>query len=369
VESLVNKKLFNGNFEGKRVLVTGHTGFKGSWLVLWLKMLGADVIGYSLNPPSEPNHFSLLDLEIEHIIGDILDSNYLDKIIMGKSPDIVFHMAAQSLVRKSYSEPVLTYKTNVLGTLNVFEACRKSSSVKVIINITTDKCYENNEWVWGYRETDALGGYDPYSSSKACSEILTNSYRNSYFNLDDFNKHNVLLASVRAGNVIGGGDWATDRLIPDIMRAISMNKTVEIRNPKATRPWQHVLEPLSGYLMLASKLIERKKEFAESWNFGPKSEDAISVEKILKMVKRNWPALDYKIDMNNNHPHEAGYLKLDCSKANQILKWMPVWSNLKAIELTTKWYQNYYVNKQITSVENIYEYIDDAKEQEISWAL
>ncbi|MHC1738587.1 MAG: CDP-glucose 4,6-dehydratase [Ignavibacteriaceae bacterium] len=366
---MVDSNLFSNIYNGRRVLVTGHTGFKGSWLSLWLKLLGADVIGYSLEPPTRPNHFDLLKLEIDHNIGDILDESNLNLVFQNKKPEIVFHMAAQPLVRPSYSDPVLTYKTNIIGTLNILEACRKTSSVHTIINITTDKCYENHEWVWGYRETDHMGGYDPYSSSKACSELLTSSYRNSFFNDTNIKNQRVLLASVRAGNVIGGGDWALDRLIPDIIRAISQKKKVEIRNPGATRPWQHVLEPLSGYLLLASELIMGNVSFASGWNFGPRSEDVISVENVVKLVKNHWDELEFKIDNVEDPLHEAGYLKLDCSKANQLLNWYPVWENKQAISYTTEWYKNYYNKGIINSYKDIKAYFEDARKRQLGWAL
>lgn len=248
--------LFDQIYKGKTCFITGHTGFKGSWLAYWLTKMGAKVIGYSLNPPTNPNHFELLKNKYISIIGDIRDRKFLHDTILKHKPDIVFHLAAQTIVRHSYKDPVETFETNVLGTLSVFEACRKTSSVRAIINVTSDKCYENKEWSWGYRENDQMGGWDPYSASKGCSEILTSSYRNSFLNLEDYGeKHNIILASVRAGNVIGGGDWGEDRLIPDIVLSTSKGEKVEIRNPKSTRPWQHVLEPLSGYLTLGWKLI------------------------------------------------------------------------------------------------------------------
>ncbi|MCD4698874.1 MAG: CDP-glucose 4,6-dehydratase [Bacteroidales bacterium] len=367
MENLVNYNLFNNTYQGKKVLVTGHTGFKGSWLVLWLQTMGAEVTGYSLDPPTEPNHFELLNLDINHIIGDILDEKELMNVFNEVKPEIVFHLAAQSLVRLSYEDPVKTYKTNVIGTLNVFEACRKTPSVKVILNITSDKCYANKEWLWGYKESDPMGGFDPYSSSKGCSELLTDSYKNSYFNLEKSGRYNVLLASVRAGNVIGGGDWAKDRLIPDIMHAISQNERVEIRSPHAIRPWQHVLEPLSGYLLLASRLILGESEFAASWNFGPAYEDAMPVKDVLKQVKLYWDKLEYEIISNQHQPHEATYLKLDCSKANTLLKWKPVWDNQKTFEITTNWYKKYYLENDVNSISNLVAYIDDAIKNQYIW--
>lgn len=360
--------LFNNIYKDKVVLVTGHTGFKGSWLSLWLKELGANVIGYALEPPTEPNHFELLKLEMITIIDDIRNRENLSDTLNKYKPDIVFHMAAQPIVRDSYSNPVYTLETNILGTVNVFEACRKADSVKAIINVTSDKCYENKEWLWGYRENDPIGGYDPYSVSKGCSELITSAYRNSFFNLKDYGKtHNILLSSVRAGNVIGGGDWAKDRLIPDIIKATSNNETVIIRNPDATRPWQHVLEPLSGYLLLGEKLLEGKKEFAEAWNFGPKLENNVTVMELLKESQKNWNKINYDID-KSYQPHEAEFLMLDSSKAVKLLKWMPVWDFSKTVEKTISWYREFYENKWVTSKDILNNYIRDAKNKCILWS-
>ncbi|MFC1566312.1 CDP-glucose 4,6-dehydratase [bacterium] len=362
MESLVEKKLFNGEYKGKNVLVTGHTGFKGSWLCLWLTQMGANVTGYSKDFPGEPNHFKLLDLDMNSVIADIRDKDKLFEIFNQTKPEIVFHMAAQPLVRYSYKNPIETYETNVMGTLNVFEACRNIDSVKAIVNITSDKCYENKEWVWGYRENDPMGGYDPYSSSKGCAELITTSYRNSFFNVKDYGQnHNVLLASGRAGNVIGGGDWAEDRLIPDIMRAIAKGEKVIIRNPNATRPWQHVLEPLSGYLLVGQKLLEGKTEFAQAWNFGPGDEANLRVVDVLTMMKKEWDMIEFEIQSNENQPHEAGLLKLDCSKAHFILKWKNVWDNEMTFKKTVEWYEQYYVSKHLTSILNLSNYISCVK--------
>ncbi len=360
--------LFSGIYKNKTVLVTGHTGFKGSWLVYWLNKMGAKVVGYSLEAPTSPNHISLLDLNIISIIGDIRDLGKLNETFEIYKPDIVFHLAAQPLVRLSYENPIETYDTNVMGTLKVFEAARKEN-VKAIVNITSDKAYENKEWIWGYRENDPLGGYDPYSSSKGCADVLANSYRNSYFNIKEYKKtHNTLLASCRSGNVIGGGDWAKDRLMTDIMLSTSKGERVSIRNPNATRPWQHVLEPLSGYLHIGQKLLEEKIEFSDAWNFGPSDEGSISVEEVIKNIKNYWDKIDYEINSKTDQLHEANLLKLDCSKAHTLLKWKDVWNSEKTFEKTVTWYKSYYENnKLVLTDDDIGTYINDAKEKGLDW--
>ena len=364
------QSLFKGVYKDKTVLVTGHTGFKGSWLVYWLSRMGARVIGYSLEAPTEPNHIGLLNLEITSVIGDIRDQKKLDETFVKYQPEIVFHLAAQPLVRLSYDQPVETYETNVMGTLKVFEACRKCESVKAIVNITSDKAYENREWIWGYRENDPMGGYDPYSSSKGCAELLASSYRNSYFNVNDYgNKHKTLMASCRAGNVIGGGDWAQDRLITDIMLAVSKNEKVKIRNPYATRPWQHVLEPLSGYLHVGQKLLEGNKEFAEGWNFGPSDEGSISVEEVVKYIRKYWDKIDYELNLSAEHPHEANLLKLDCSKAHIKLKWKDVWDSQTTFEKTTGWYKTFYEDHRLLTHDDLDTYVNDAKSKKLEWTM
>ncbi|WP_373034672.1 CDP-glucose 4,6-dehydratase [Sulfurimonas sp.] len=362
------KNLFGGIYKDKTVLVTGHTGFKGSWLVYWLDLMGANVVGYSLEAPTNPNHISLLDVNMVSIIGDIRDLNKLNNVIEDYKPDIVFHLAAQPLVRLSYENPIETYETNVIGTLKVFEACRKNN-VKAIVNITSDKAYENKEWIWGYRENDSMGGYDPYSSSKGCADLLANSYRNSYFNIQEYKKtHSTLLASCRAGNVIGGGDWAKDRLITDIMLSVSKGKKVSIRNPHATRPWQHVLEPLSGYLHVGQKLLEEKVEFGDAWNFGPSDDGSITVEDVVKNVKKHWDKIDYEIHREPNQLHEASLLKLDCSKAHMTLKWKDVWDSKTTFEKTVKWYKAYYDEDKTTlTSQDLKSYISDAKNKGLEW--
>lgn len=367
LENLVMQTLFSGIYKDKTVLVTGHTGFKGSWLVHWLSQMGSKIVGYSLPAPTEPNHFVLLNLDITSIIGDIRDLELLNKTFATYRPDIVFHLAAQPLVRLSYENPVETYETNVMGTLKVFEACR-ANGVKAIVNITSDKAYENREWVWGYRENDPMGGYDPYSSSKGCADLLANSYRSSYFNSQKYKKsHNTLLASCRAGNVIGGGDWAMDRLMSDIMFSVSHGKKVSIRNPHATRPWQHVLEPLSGYLLVGQKLLEEKVEFGEAWNFGPSDEGSISVEEVVKHIKKYWDKIDYEFNRDPNQLHEANLLKLDCSKAHISLEWRDVWDSETTFEKTVKWYREFYEQGIVSTSQNLYEYIADARKKNLVW--
>lgn len=359
--------LFSGIYKSKTVLVTGHTGFKGSWLCFWLKQMGANIVGYSLEAPTTPNHFELLDLDIHSVIGNINDFDKLNETFEKYKPDIVFHLAAQALVKVSYDNPIETYETNVLGTLKVLEASKKAN-VKAIVNITSDKAYENKEWFWGYREIDSLGGYDPYSSSKACADILATSYRNSYFNINDYKtKHNTLLATCRAGNVIGGGDWAKDRLIPDIMISTSKNEKVKIRNPKATRPWQHVLESLSGYLSIGQKLLEERIEFADSWNFASQNEESITVEESLKIIDNYWQ-IRYEVSNNINQVHEASLLKLDSSKAHNLLKWKSVWNIEKTFEKTINWYKNYYTNKSINTYDDLNDYVLSAKKNHLEWS-
>lgn len=370
LENMVEfESLFNGIYSGKKVLLTGHTGFKGSWLALWLEKMGAFVYGFSLKNTDELNHIELLNLNINEKIGDIRNLDVLQEYFNEVQPDIVFHLAAQALVRPSYDDPIETYSTNVMGTLHVFEACRKTPSVKAIVNVTSDKCYENKEWLWGYRENEPMGGYDPYSASKGCSEILTSSYRNSYFNVNDYGKkHNVLLASGRAGNVIGGGDWAVDRLIPDIVKATALNEAVLIRNPKATRPWQHVLEPLSGYLNLGAALLKKDVTKAEGFNFGPDNNSNLQVGDIVTLSHNYWNDIQIKINENKDEHHEANLLMLDCTKANKSLKWKAVWGIDKTISTTINWYKKYYENNDINSLEDLSNYVSDAKAANILWA-
>ena len=335
-------------WKGKRVFLTGHTGFKGGWTVLWLQRLGAIVKGYALEPNTIPSLFEIANISagIESEFGDIRDLERLKKSLLDFSPEIVIHMAAQPLVRLSYEDPVGTYQTNVMGTVNLFEAVRGCESVKAVVNVTTDKCYENNEWVWGYRENEAMGGHDPYSSSKGCSEIVTSAYRRSFFG----DNSSVSLGSARAGNVIGGGDWSEDRLIPDTLSAFEENKPVVIRNPLSTRPWQHVLEPISGYLMLAEKLYSIGKNYAEAWNFGPKDQDVKSVGEILDYLVAHWPAdVSWNLD-GSQQPHEAQLLKLDISKVEARLKWEPSWELNKTLQSIIDWHHSYLNGADMRSV-------------------
>lgn len=331
-------------WKNKKVFITGHTGFKGSWLCLWLHRLGAEIHGYALSPPTQPSLFELVQVESllsSHKVADIRDGSLLQAVMCSIQPEIVIHMAAQPLVRDSYLIPVETYSTNVMGTVHVLEAVRGCKSVRAVVNVTTDKCYENREWVWGYREDDSMGGFDPYSSSKGCSELVTSAYRQSYFNENSYGTHGVALASARAGNVIGGGDWATDRLIPDIIRAILTGESVQVRNPHAVRPWQHVLEPLSGYLMLAQRLYEAGCCYSGGWNFGPSDDDTQTVEWIVKQMCHKWGNSANYVTDSGIHPHEAHYLKLDCSKARQTLGWAPRWSLDMALEKIIEWTKSY----------------------------
>lgn len=334
-------------WKNKKIFITGHTGFKGSWLCLWLHSLGANITGFSLPPPTTPNLFDLCGINsfVHSVTGDIRSKDSLQEALLSARPDIVIHMAAQPLVRSSYDITCETYEINVMGTVYLLEAVRtairKGIHIKAVINVTTDKCYENKQWAWGYREQDALGGYDPYSNSKACSELVTMSYRNSFFNPGEYGTHGVALASARAGNVIGGGDWATDRLIPDFIRAVLEGTKLKIRNPGAVRPWQHVLEPLGGYLLLAQKLCEDGRRFSQSWNFGPYDQDAQTVEWIVRKLCAKWGGGAAFEIIPDTRLHEAHYLKLDCSKARSELGWKPKWKLEEALDLIIDWTRAY----------------------------
>lgn len=336
--------VMNSNFwKDKKVFLTGHTGFKGSWLSLWLQQAGAKVTGYALPPPTDPSLFDIARVSegMDSVIGDIRDRAELASSMRLAAPEIVIHMAAQPLVRRSYVDPVETYSTNVLGTVHLLEAVRQTDSVRAVVNVTTDKCYENREWAWGYRENEAMGGFDPYSSSKGCAELVTAAYRRSFFESKGSPHSHVALASARAGNVIGGGDWAEDRLVPDILRAMQCGIPVSIRNPHSIRPWQHVLEPLSGYLALAERLYTVGSAYADAFNFGPSDADARSVEWIVQRLTKQWAgSASWRLD-GGDHPHEAHYLKLDCSKASSVLNWHPRWSLETALDAIVTWHKAY----------------------------
>jgi CDP-glucose 4,6-dehydratase len=336
---VVNRKFW----KGKRVFLTGHTGFKGAWLSLWLQQLKANLTGYALSPPTSPSIFELANVAngMTSVEGDIRDQKTLCTAMKECQPEIVIHMAAQPLVRQSYLDPIETYSTNVMGTVNLLEAVRHTESVKAVLNITTDKCYENREWIWGYRENEAMGGFDPYSNSKACSELVTNSFRNSFFHPANYKDHGISIATVRAGNVIGGGDWSADRLIPDCVQKWLNNESVYLRYPNAIRPWQHVLEPLTGYLTLAEKLFEEGPSYSEAWNLGPNDSDSKPVQFLVQYLAKLWEGKAvWEVD-HTDHPHEAHYLKLDCSKANSLLGWQPKWNLEIALEKIAEWYKVY----------------------------
>jgi CDP-glucose 4,6-dehydratase len=348
-------------WSGKRVFLTGHTGFKGGWLSLWLASMGAKVTGYALAPNTTPNFFEVAkvesDLEQSHI-ADIRDLEKLQKAMADARPEIVIHMAAQPLVRYSYANPVETYATNVMGTVHVLESIRALDCVRAAVIVTTDKCYENQEWAWGYRENEPMGGHDPYSNSKGCAELVTSAYRQSYFSPEKYAQHKVAIASARAGNVIGGGDWSGDRLIPDAIKAFEAKKSLMIRNPLATRPWQHVLEPLSGYLVLAQALYQEGAKFDGGWNFGPRDEDARPVQDVINLLINHWSSAASWQQDTSKQPHEAHSLKLDCSKAKQYLHWSPRWSLEQAIEKIAKWQSGFQegVDMKMLSLEQIKAY-------------
>jgi CDP-glucose 4,6-dehydratase len=378
LENVVMDLPLKSFYQGKTVLITGHTGFKGGWLATWLKLLGAEVIGFSL--PPEKNGLNLFEAahigqDMASVMGDVRDVPSLSAVFKEHSPQVVFHLAAQSLVRRSYANPFETYGTNVMGTVNVLEAVRHTPSVRVVVIITSDKCYENREWVYAYRENDAMGGYDPYSASKGSAELVVASYRNSFFNPNHFDKHGVSLASVRAGNVIGGGDWAEDRLIPDCIRALVRKKPVPIRNPHAIRPWQFVLEPLAGYLWLAVRLWQEPSRYIGAWNFGPSIEGNASVKWIVEHVIKNWKSGEWEDVSASNitEPHEATFLRLDCTKAANLLEWTPVLSLSKSIRETVKWYRHHHFDKdfdaRVLMVQQIKAYVAAANRLGLRWAI
>ncbi len=356
--------MFSDIYRGKTVLVTGHTGFKGSWLAIWLNELGARVVGYALEPNTPEDNFVLSGIgrRITSIIGDVRDFEKLKRVFDEYRPEIVFHLAAQPLVRLSYQQPKLTYETNVSGTVNVLECCRLADSVKVIINITSDKCYENKEWHWGYRENDALGGHDPYSSSKACSEIVTAAYRSSFWS--GLGKSGKYVSSVRAGNVIGGGDWSEDRLVPDCVKALKANRSIVIRSPRSVRPWQFVLEPLGGYLLLASKMYEGGDEYSGAWNFGPDHKSVITVEELVQLLIARWGAGTYETPPAGSPtgPHEAKALTLDISKAMSRLHWSPALDVAEAVWYTLAWYMDKHIDYEFCA-QQIASFIQESHER------
>lgn len=352
----VGLNLFADIYRNRRVLITGHTGFKGSWLALWLQNLGANVTGLALDPNTTPSHWDLLDLDIPEHRVDIGDLEAVTTAVKKASPEIVFHLAAQPLVRHSYNTPVETWKTNVMGSVHLLEACRAVPDLKAIVFITTDKCYENQESTKGYIEDDKLGGHDPYSASKAATEFVAASYRDAFF------KGSPLIATARAGNVIGGGDWAADRIIPDLARAQIKQEKLIVRSPSAVRPWQHVLEPLAGYLQLGQKLLEQKKDFQGPWNFGPEEKDIMSVSDLLNRMNAKWT------DQSDNTLHETKILMLDSTKAHKKLNWLPVWSIDEQIKATADWYDQFHENKTVISREQLSSYQDAGKKAKAAWA-
>ncbi|MCP4424943.1 MAG: CDP-glucose 4,6-dehydratase [Chloroflexi bacterium] len=339
-------------WKDKKVLITGHTGFKGSWLSLWLQTMGAHVVGYALQPPTEPSLFEVARVAegMTSITGDVRDLEHLQSVINEHKPEIVFHMAAQTLVRFSYKDPIETYSTNIMGTAHILETVRQAQGVRVVVCITSDKCYQNNEWVWGYRENDPVGGHDPYSSSKGAAELIVAAYRDSYFSPNAFERHQVAIASTRAGNVIGGGDWAGDRLIPDIMRAIMAGESVFIRSPGAVRPWLHVLEPLSGYLVLAEQLWQHGAEYSQPWNFGPATVDAKTVGWIAEHLTRFWGEDASWETGTAEHPFENRYLKLDYSKAASYLGWTSKLTIHTTLEWIVEWFKAYQQNEDLRAL-------------------
>lgn len=379
MENLVSMNDIVKIYENKKILITGHTGFKGSWLSIWLKELGAQVIGYSLEPPTEPSNFEACGLHgrVIHIHGDVRNQEQLLSVFKEYKPEFVFHLAAQPLVRLSYNEPRMTYETNVMGTVNLFEAVRAIDSVRVVINITSDKCYENKAWVWGYRENDPMGGYDPYSSSKGCAELVTAAYRKSFFDPEKNGDNKVALSSVRAGNVIGGGDWGQDRLVPDCARALSCKKPIAIRNPGAIRPWQHVLDPLFGYLLLGAKMYDNNLIYSGAWNFGPSVVEDMTVEELVQMMIKYWGSGSFTVPTSSQPPessvhHEAEWLKLDCSKACRFLRWKPRYNIEKALYKTVEWYKMYYngANKEEIYQNNrlqIIKYMEGFQKKKEEW--
>jgi CDP-glucose 4,6-dehydratase len=334
---------FGEVYRGRRVFITGNTGFKGSWLALWLKELGAEVRGYSIDVPTDPSHHALLRLDYPTVTADVTDAGRLEDELGRFRPEIVFHLAAQALVRDSYVRPVNTFATNVMGTVNLLEACRSLEGIRAVVNVTSDKCYRNDERGEPYGEAAALGGRDPYSASKACAEMVGFSYRSSFFHPTSYGRgHSPLIADARAGNVIGGGDWARDRLLPDLVRGADRGKEAEIRNPSSVRPWQHVLEPLSGYLLLGQRLLQGHTEASDDWNFGPAGEGSLTVREVVEIGSKHWDRVRFVIKEDKDQPHEAGQLRLDSSKARSKLGWRSLWTAEEALARTFQWYRTFY---------------------------
>jgi CDP-glucose 4,6-dehydratase len=359
--------LFGAAYAGRRVLVTGHTGFKGSWLALWLQAMGARVCGLALPAEHGPNHGRLLRLSLDEALIDLCDATAVRVALRHFEPELVFHLAAQPLVRRSYRTPVATFDTNVMGLVNLLEAVRATPSVRVVVNATTDKCYANRHTPRGYREDDALGGHDPYSASKACAELVSASYRSSFLAGDDGRGHAVALATARAGNVVGGGDWSEDRLIPDLVRSAATGNAVAIRYPHATRPWQHVLEPLAGYLLLGQHLLSDPNEAAQAWNFGPGAASQLTVTQVIDGFTRHWPAVRCEVD-SSPQLHEAASLHLDCRKARSLLGWRPVWNADTTFERTARWYRRQHERGELCSRGDLLQYAADARIAGLAWA-
>ncbi len=364
MEIMVAHNLFGGIYRGKKVLLTGHSGFKGSWLQLWLEKLGASVTGLSLGPVSNPSHSALLGPDKTSLTVDIRDAAKVSKVVSDARPDIVFHLAAQPLVRRSYADPRETFETNIMGTVNLLDAIKRSPSVKAFVNVTTDKVYRNREEGIAYKETDMLGSNDPYSTSKACVELVHETYARSFLK-----EAGIRSATARAGNVIGGGDWAQDRLIPDLVRAASTQQSTDIRNPDSVRPWQHVLDPLSGYLLLGMQLLMGNSNAETAWNFGPEWKDCLSVSEVLNLFMRHWAGIRWNDISGEKKVHEAGILRLDCSNANEQLKWAPVWDVQRAIEKTASWYKAFYADGTLLSTNDLDTFIADAALRRLAWAI
>ena len=359
--------MFHGRYKGKKVLLTGHTGFKGSWLALWLNRLGAEVCGFSLPGTDNTRHFELIRPEIRSEEGDVRDLERLKRVFGEFQPEIVFHLAAQPLVLRSYADPAGTFAVNVGGSVNVLEAVRATESVRAVVAVSSDKCYENREWERGYRETDPMGGYDPYSASKGCMELVVSSYRRSFFHPAEYGKsHRVLLASGRAGNAIGGGDWSENRLVPDLARAAAEDRVEEIQSPNATRPWQHVLDPLSGYLLLGEKLLAGEVQAADAWNFGPEDDRPLTVTQLAEALALQWDKIRIR-PKDKQTPHEAHRLRLDCSKAVRLLEWHSVWEPEETFRRTAQWYRAFYERGEVRTEADLLAYFDSAKRKGLKW--